>query len=209
MEPAKPMKPMKPIKPMKRFLKYAHALLLILGLTALEAGAQSIADVARQQRAERSQRGQTGPLIDTETAASSRSVITIAGTVVPIGVEEAPSEAAPAEPGAESEGAVLANLAEQLGNDEQSWRAAFAEARADIQRVQDRIALNTEELKTLNYQLQNRTDIYDREHQIPPLIAAKQEEIAAGQRELADANQALADLQTALRRANLPAGWGR
>jgi chromosome segregation ATPase len=96
-----------------------------------------------------------------------------------------------------------------LGDDEQAWRAAFADARAEVERTRNRLELLQLELSDLNNQLLTRSDIYNREYQIQPLITAKEGEIREAQRALGDANQAVEALSTTLQRADLPLGWAR
>ena len=61
----------------------------------------------------------------------------------------------------------------------------------------------------LNSQLLTRSDIYNREYQLAPVIAAKETEVTEVRERLFLANQDLAALTTELRRAGQPAGWGR
>jgi len=196
-------------------MKMAQAVLLVVGLVgglvgglaAVDARAQSLSEVARQERERRSQQADGGRTITTETVAAPRpgSSLTVAGVprpAEPAGEEDAGPE--PAGAAAPAEEAVPAR-----GDDEAAWRARFAEAREEIARADARLALSEQELADLNNQLLTRSDIYNREYQLGPMIVARQAEIDAGRQQVAEANQALERLSTELRRAGLPAGWGR
>lgn len=194
-------------------MKRVHMILFVFGfvfgLVVLEASAQSVVDLARQQREARSRRSQAGPLITTEAAKALRpgATLSIAGSVSPsdAGTTETPS----GQPAGQTGDGAPARETTSRSEEEQVWRAAFAEVREQIQRAEARIELGEQELQELNVQLLTRSDIYNREVQIPPMIEAKEVEIAGARNRLEEANQALRQLQTDLRQAGLPAGWGR
>jgi hypothetical protein len=185
--------------------------LLMLPLTGMIALARqedqpqrppSLAEVARQQRARRQQQLRSGETITTEVAAAVRpgSKLSITGVRTP---EASPSDTTT------PEGEAPASGTPPAGNSEEAWRARFDDARANINRIENLLQLHDEELTELNNQLLTRSDIYNREGQLTPMITAKQDEIAQTRQALVEANQALQQLQTELRQAGLPAGWAR
>jgi len=190
-------------------MKLTGMALLILGLAVPSVSAQ-LGDVAREQRAARNQARQSGPRITTEGAEAprNRASVSVAGVAAPAPTAEDDTvlvETPDSQPEAVPEAASPASL----GEDEDAWRQAFADARAEVQRSGEHVALAEEELADLNNQLLTRGDVYNREYQILPLITAKEEELAQARQHVGEANQAVQALETALRRANLPAGWAR
>jgi len=192
-------------------MKRVRAILLILPLTVVTAGAQSLADLARQQREARDQGRRSQRTITTEAATARRpGTLSIAGAVAPSEPEESTAQAGPPAGTPEDAAPVRPGIPIPAPDDpEETWRAAFAEARREITRAQNSMLLGQAEILDLNNQLLNRTDIYNREYQLAPMITAKEQEIEGAQRQLNDATQALDQLQSELRRAGLPAGWAR
>jgi predicted RNase H-like nuclease (RuvC/YqgF family) len=132
-------------------------------------------------------------------------------TVSIAGAVQAPETSEAAAPGPAVAERELASPLDTATPDasEATWRAAFEAAREEIRRAEDRIVLGEQELTELNNQLLTRSDIYNREYQLAPMIAAKQQEIAQARDRLVEASQAIEQLQSNLRRAGLPAGWAR
>ena len=63
-----------------------------------------------------------------------------------------------------------------------AWRDAFKQARDDVKRAEDRAQVLQLELNKLNMDLLTRSDIYNREGQLNPLIDAKNKELAEGRK---------------------------
>lgn len=188
------------------------SVLLMLPLTGAFARSQgqvdqdgqplSLAEVARQQRALRRQRPQSGETITTEVASALRPGSKLSITGVRAAPAPQPDTTAPA-PNQTGE------TSPEASSEEQIWRARFADAQAEITRLENQLLLHQEELSELNNQLLSRDDIYNRDGQLRPRITEKQGEISTTVEELTEANQALQQLQTELRQAGLPPGWAR
>lgn len=95
------------------------------------------------------------------------------------------------------------------GRTEAQWRAAFAAAREEIRRAEDRLTLAQQELQTLDRRLLTESSLYNREGQLGPMIAGKREEIAAAEQRVQAGIDAMVGLQTEFRTVGGPAGWAR
>jgi len=93
--------------------------------------------------------------------------------------------------------------------DEASWRNAFSHARDAVKRAEDRVQVVQVELNKLNLDLLTRSDIFNREGQLAPLIEAKNKELADAENDLAAAREKVTQLETDLRRSGAPSGWAR
>ena len=65
------------------------------------------------------------------------------------------------------------------------------------------------ELNQLNLDLLTRSDIFNREGQLAPLIDAKNKELAASEKAIIAARQKVTQLEDELRRSGAPIGWSR
>lgn len=203
-------------------MKLAAAAAITLGLLTASGQAQdapSLAELARQQRAVRDQQAPADRKITTEEASVARPGSSLTLTRLPAAPAPDSEAAEPATAAPPTEDQAEGNAPQDvdggpvdpaaLGEDEQAWRDAFAAARAEVERTGNRLALLQLELSDLNNQLLTRSDIYNREYQIQPMITAKEAEIREAEQNLAAANQSLEVLSTTLGRADLPLGWGR
>jgi hypothetical protein len=157
--------------------------------------APSLADAARKSREAKKSETKTGKVFTNDNLPSSAEV-NVVGT----------------EPAVDSTGApvVPANRKLSLEQEEQSWRARFAMARAKLDRDQATLDILQREMSNLqlNYypndpmkQLQQsvtRSDIISQQNK----IAKKQADVAADK-------TALSDLEDALRHAGGDPGWAR
>ena len=162
---------------------------MIVAAFGLDCSAQSLADVAKRER-ERQKRISSTRIFTNENIVITQRPTSETG-------EESPEPAEPAEEPA------------QGNRGETEWRADFSNARAELARNRDRVALLELRLNELNRQLLSQSDMYNREARLLPQIQTTQENLEAARDDIDTANQAIADLRTALRRAGAPAAWGR
>jgi len=94
-------------------------------------------------------------------------------------------------------------------HDEATWKAAFKQARDDVKRAEDRSQVLQLELNQLNMDLMNRSDIFNKENQLNPLIDSKNKDLAASEKAIIDARQKVTELEGELRRSGAPIGWSR
>jgi hypothetical protein len=175
------------------------ALLILIFNAMVFAQGPSLGDVARQERAR--QKSNTGNIkVTNETLGTAAAL--------PPGSEPVKSEA---EPGKPLDGKAEAKSDEktEAPYDEATWRDAFKKARDEVKRAEDRALLVQLELNKLNMDFLTRSDIYNREGQLKPLIDAKNEELAASEKAANDAREKLDRLEIDLRRSGSPIGWSR
>ncbi len=164
---------------------------------------EELARIAREIQASREGAPRATRVFTTDNIGRvGRPLAAASGTIAPTGEFRAGGVEAP---GAEADGeGVLVG-----GRTEAQWRQAFAEAREEIGRSEDRLKLAQQELQTLDRRLLTESSLYNREAQLGPMITGKREEIAAAEVRVQEANAVLAGLQTELRTAGGPAGWAR
>ena len=165
---------------------------LIVAVLGLECSAQSLPDVAKRERERQKRISSTRIFTNENILVTARPTSETA--------EESPD---PAEAAEEAEEAA------QGSRGEAEWRADFSNARAELARNQDRVALLELGLNELNRQLLSQSDMYNREARLLPQIQTTQENLEAARDDVETATQAIADLRTSLRRAGAPAAWGR
>ena len=183
------------------------ALLILVFHSAVFAQGVSLGDAARQERAR--QKNSTGNLkVTNETLGTAEAL--------PPGTEPAKPEAEAGTGTAKSADAKPTGNAEAKPNsksdvpqDEAGWREAFKQAREDAKRAEDRTKVLQVELNQLNLDLLTRSDIFNREGQLAPLINAKNKELAESEKAVIDANQKITDLDRQLRQSGAPIGWSR
>jgi FtsZ-binding cell division protein ZapB len=185
-------------------MKTVKTVLLILALNSLAFAQQvSLGDIARQERARQKSVTSKNPVTN-ETLGTAAA---LPPTSEP---EKAASDRAkPAAAATDSEAAKPADATADGPHDEATWRDAFKQARDKIKRAEDRVQVLQLELNRLNMDLLTRSDIYNREGQIPPLINAKNEELAKAERDADEARERVSQLENELRRAGAPFGWSR
>jgi len=178
------------------------ALLILAFHSVAFAQGVSLGDAARQER-ER-QKNSPGNLKVTNESLGTAAAL-------PPGSEPAKPEA---EAGKTAEGNAAINAQPRTDDkegprDEAAWREAFKHARDDVKRAEDRTKVLQVELNQLNLDLLTRSDIFNREGQLAPLIEAKNKELAASEKAVIDANQKVTDLEKQLRQSGAPIGWSR
>jgi hypothetical protein len=168
-------------------------------LSSVWAGAQTIADIARQERAKR-------------PAATQRAVVVNNKT---LGIKPKPSaETRPAEPTATT--ATTATTAPQAApapadqppaRDEKWWRSQFEEARTEVRRAENQLAVAQLELNAANRDFLTRS--YDPDNRAPAAVAAATKRLDEANKTLTATRAKVAFLEEELRRAGAPAGWAR
>jgi hypothetical protein len=173
-------------------------LILVFHSMAFSQGV-SLGDAARQERAR--QKNSTGNLkVTNETLGTA---------------EGPPSTSEPAKKDTDAANAATPkaeDIADDTGDsphDEASWRAAFSHARDAVKRAEDHVQIVQVELNKLNLDLLTRSDIFNREGQLAPLIDAKNKELADAEKDLAAAKEKVSQLETDLRKSGSPSGWAR
>lgn len=169
------------------------------GLALPQAEVRSLPEIARAMRAAASRTETPGPVFTNDNIGGVRAVLSIV---------QASNPPATPTPATEPAGADSAT-SEALARGEEEWRAAFAAARADIVRAEERAQLTEQELQTLNRRLLTESGLYNREGQLLPLITAKTAELETGRDNIVSANAALAELTEEFRRSGAPRGWSR
>jgi chromosome segregation ATPase len=174
-------------------------LLILVFNSMVFAQGVSLGDAARQERAR--QKNSTGNLkVTNETLGTA---------------EGPPSSAEPAKTDADAAKAAAAKVDDKTDSttegphDEASWREAFSHARDAVKRAEDHVQNVQVELNKLNLDLLTRSDIFNREGQLAPLIDAKNKELADAEKDLTDARDNVSQLETDLRKAGAPSGWAR
>ena len=179
------------------------ALLILVFNSMVFAQGVSLGDAARQERAR--QKNSTGNL-----KVTNESLGTAEG---PPSVAEPPKTdadaAKAAAPNGEENSDAQADASAEGPHDEASWRAAFSHARDAVKRAEDRVQIVQTELNKLNLDLLTRSDIFNREMQLAPLIEAKNKELADAEKDLAAARDKVSQLETDLRKSGAPSGWAR
>jgi hypothetical protein len=171
------------------------ALLILVFNSMVFAQGVSLGDAARQERAR--QKNSTGNLkVTNETLGTAEAL---------------PPSAEPDK--ADADAAKSADLkapikVEEL-HDEVAWREAFKQARDTVKRAEDRAQVVQLELNKLNMDLLTRSDIYNKEGQLNPLIDAKNKELAESEKAVIAARSKLTQLEDDLSRSGAPVGWAR
>jgi hypothetical protein len=175
------------------------ALLILIFNTMAFAQGVSLGDAARQERAR--QKSSTGNLkVTNETLGTAEG---------PPSVSEPAKNDTDAAKAATPKPEDIADDSGDAPHDEASWRAAFSHARDAVKRAEDRVQIVQVELNKLNLDLLTRSDIFNREGQLAPLIDAKNEELANAEKDLAAAKEKVSQLETDLRKSGSPSGWAR
>ena len=182
------------------------ALLILVFNSMVFAQGVSLGDAARQERAR--QKASTGNLKVTKV--TNETLGTAAALTPEEEAAKADADAAKdAAPKGEGKADVKANAAAESPHDEASWREAFKQARDAVKRAEDRRQTVQLELNKLNLDLLTRSDIYNREGQLNPLIDAKNKELAESEKAVNEAHDNVTQLEDALSRSGSPVGWAR
>jgi hypothetical protein len=179
------------------------ALLILVFNSMMFAQGVSLGDAARQERAR--QKNSTGNLkVTNETLGTAEAL--------PPSAEPAKTDADSAKAAngkAEDKTDVQADATAESPHDEATWREAFRQARDAVKRAEDRAQIVQLELNKLNMDLMTRSDIFNREGQLQPLINDKNEELAAAEKSVIAAREKVSQLENDLRRSGSPSGWSR
>ena len=185
------------------------ALLILVFNSMVFAQGVSLGDAARQERAR--QKASTGNLkvtkVTNDTLGTSAALPPEPEVAKAEGPDGKPADGTDvkadgkteAKPEAKGEGP----------RDETAWKEAFKQARDDVKRAEDRGRLVQLELNQLNMDLMNRSDIFNKENQLNPLIDAKNKELAASEKAIIDTRAKVTQLEDELRRSGAPIGWSR
>ena len=179
------------------------ALLILVFNSMVFAQGVSLGDAARQERAR--QKNSTGNLkITNETLGTAEAL--------PPSAEPAKTDADTAKAAdgkSEDKTDAKVDATAESPHDEAGWREAFKQARDAVKRAEDRTEVLQLELNKLNLDLLTRSDIFNREGQINPLIESKNKELAEAEKSLQAAREKVTQLETDLRRSGSPSGWAR
>jgi len=179
------------------------ALLILVFNSMVYAQGVSLGDAARQERAR--QKASTGNIKVTNETLGTAAALPPAEE--PDKGDAGKTDVDPAK--ASGKGEAKADTKGEAPHDETSWREAFKQARDNAKRAEDRAQVVQLELNKLNMDLLTRSDIYNREGQLNPLIDAKNKELAASEKALEDARKGVTQLEDELRRSGAPIGWSR
>jgi hypothetical protein len=175
------------------------ALLILVFNSMVFAQGVSLGDAARQERAR--QKNSTGNLkVTNETLGTAEALPPSAEPVKP---------EAEAAKDADGKGEAKTDTTAESPHDEATWREAFRQARDAVKRAEDRAQIVQLELNKLNMDLMTRSDIFNREGQLQPLINEKNEELAAAEKSVIAAREKVSQLENDLRRSGSPSGWSR
>jgi hypothetical protein len=181
------------------------------------ANAQTIADIARQERAKK-QAAPSKTVVDNKTL-GVKPKITIDGkpaesqaaTAAPTAPQTTPpaaatSSASPtAKPSVPSAAAPPAD--QPPPRDEKWWRSQFEDARIEVRRAENQVAVAQLELNAANRDFLTRS--FDPDNRGPATVAAATKRLDDSNKNLAASRAKLSLLEEELRRAGAPAGWAR
>ena len=171
-------------------------LLIVLLLFALDCSAQTLADIARKERErQKNARGNVTTVGVPQGIPATTSAGTSSTTTAP-----APAAAAAAKP---------TGPTDNKGRDEKYWREAFQKARDEAKRAEDQAAVLELNLKQLNTQLLQNSEIYNRENRLGVQINDTQKELDNARKNAEAGKKRIADLEEELRRSNGLPGWAR
>jgi hypothetical protein len=174
-------------------VRWGIVVLFVLTLAA-NTFAQSVADLARKER----ERQQTS---------KSKVVIRGVGGSNATTVQTSPSSSSTA--GTASAMPKPITTTDSKGRDEQFWRTAFQNARADLKRAEAKVQILDLRLKELNTQLLQQSDVFNRENRIGAETTAAQKAMEDARKELDQARKKITDLEEEFRKSGGPPGWAR
>jgi hypothetical protein len=175
------------------------ALLILVFNSMVFAQGVSLGDAARQERAR--QKASTGNIKVTNETLGTAGALPPAAEPVKADAESPKTSDVKADVKSDDKG--------EGPHDEASWRDAFKQARDAVKRAEDHLQTVQLELNKLNLDLLTRSDIFNREGQINPLIDAKNLELADSEKSLNAAREKVSQLENDLRRSGSPSGWSR
>lgn len=167
--------------------------------------AQTIADIARQERAKKPATSQSSVSVTNKTLGvkpkttdakpeDPKATGTASAQGTPASASGTPAPGAPATPPADT-------------RDEKWWRAQFDDARTEVRRAENQVALAQLELNAANRDYLTRS--YDPDGRGPAAIAAATKRLDDTNKALDAARGKVSQLEEDLRRAGAPAGWAR
>jgi len=175
------------------------ALLILVFNSMVFAQGVSLGDAARQERAR--QKNSTGNLkVTNETLGTAEAL--------PPSAEPTATDADAAKAN-DLKGNTKAEVKAEELHDEAAWREAFSQARETVKRAEARVQVVQLELNKLNMDLLTRSDIYNKEGQLNPLIDAKNKELAEAEKAVIAARENVSLLEDDLRKSGAPVGWAR
>jgi hypothetical protein len=163
------------------------------------ASAQTIADIARQERAKR-------PAAAPQPAVSVNNKTLGVKPRTADGKQPEDPKAATAAT-AQSPAPAPATSGTPDARDEKWWRAQFDDARTEVRRAENQVAVAQLELNSANRDFLTRS--YDPDGRGPAAIASATKRLDDMNKALAAARAKVTQLEDDLRRAGAPAGWGR
>ena len=183
-------------------MKQLLCLVTFAVLSSTWASAQTIADIARQERAKR----------PATTAQPTVSVTNKTLGVKPRTTDEKPGDpkaatTTAAAPTQSTAPAPAASAPPADARDEKWWRAQFDDARTEVRRAENQVAVAQLELNSANRDYLTRS--FDPDGRGPAAIAAATKRLDDTNAALAAARAKVTQLEEDLRRAGAPAGWGR
>jgi hypothetical protein len=161
-------------------------LLVVPGLLA----AQDLGEAARKERARQ--------------AAVKNPAKVITNDV--LGVKSSPLPT-PSSPKGESPSATVHEILDKLGHNERYWSERFLIVRKRVTDAEQKLEMLETRIKEYNDRLLMRSDVYDREHLYPELIASSTKDQQDTKKELVDAKLAVEALRRLLRDSGGPAEW--
>jgi len=183
---------------MASYVRVAAWLLATAGLVGLQA--QSLGDAARRIRAQKSSatKAKADRVYTNENLPRSTSISIIGGTEPVAATKSTAGEAAPA-----------ASSADAAKAEEQTWKAKFAKARADVASEERRLDTLQRELNLAQIQAYTDPNQANREAFSRNELNTRTAEIDK-QKQLVEAGKkAIADLEEELRKKGLPSGWAQ
>ena len=182
-----------------------NLLLILIGALAtfeVDAQAQTIADIARRER-ERQSGLESKAVFTSETLKAS--------TVTPNPIETTsvdPSELPPPAGTAAAPDKPVGPT-DNKGRDEKWWRSAFADARAELTRAENKVSLTQLRINQLNGELLMNSAMYNRENRLGPALNAAKAELDGAIADVETAKKTISDLETELRVSGGLPGWAR
>jgi len=181
-------------------MKYIASIIVAIVCFATAAQAQSLADLARQERARRAG-AEAKVKISNDTLAGSKAS-------QPSG-ETKPTAEETAKPVASVAVKASSGPADFNGRDEKWWRAAFADARAELKRAEEQSKLLQLKLNQAHLDYLQKTDLYSREIRLAADISALNSDLEAEQGKVDKAQKRIEELEEELRRSGGLPGWAR
>ena len=154
---------------------------------------QSLGEFARQERARK-------------TATATRTITNETIKSLPASPGGAPKVAVPQPP---TDSTAPAAPKDNQGRDEKWWRGAFAQARLELKRAEDRIRVLQLQLNRVHLDYLQKTDLYNREQRLAAEIDALNKDMDIERKKAEQAQEKIAQLEEELRRSGGLPTWSR